>query len=328
MTAWNLVEFGKIETDVLRKSVIDGLAMESSPLELIPWETIGALSTRVIRYKDLPTIGFRKINEGYSASIGHLEDKTENISLMGVLIDTDKAIARAKNTIADARALQQNMALKGVAYKFSDKFINGDPKTDPEEFKGVKERIDDLVKAGYADQKINNNGTAGDGILLDTTERNNFLNKLDALIYAIKGHNPDALFMNKKMLLALRAVLRQEKLLNQAQDQYGRTIDMYGNTRLYDLGCKADQITEIITNTETTAGASGGTECTSIYAVKFGVGEFLWGIQEYPIEVDDVGLLTATPTIYRTQVDWPVGMADVDPRCIARLYNIIPDSST
>jgi hypothetical protein len=154
------------------------------------------------------------------------------------------------------------------------------------------------------------------------------LTDLDKLIYAIDGHNPDFLFMNKRCLLAVRALLRQEKLLNQAQDQFGRVIDMYGGTRLVDIGVKADQTTEIILNTETAAGVvSGGTECTSIYAVKFGVGDATWGIQEYPMEVTDLGELQTAPK-YRTRVDWPHGLATVSPRSLARMYGIVANSSS
>jgi len=55
--AWTLAELSKIETDTLRKSVIDALLMEANLLEVIPWETIGALATTVVRYKDLPSFG-------------------------------------------------------------------------------------------------------------------------------------------------------------------------------------------------------------------------------------------------------------------------------
>lgn len=324
--AWTLAELSKIETDTLRKSVIDCLLMESNVLQLVPWETIGQLSTTVVKYQDLPSVGFRKINAGYTESTGHFEQKTENISLLGGMIDTDKALARAKNTIADARAIQQQMMVKAIAYEFNDKFINGSPITDPEEFKGVSGRIDDIVAEGFDSQYIDNAGTSGDGILLSTGERHNFLDHLDQLIYAIKGHKPDFLFMNSKMLLALRALLRYEKLLDNTTDMFDRMIDVYQGCKLVDIGLKADQTTEIITNAETLE-AAGAAESTSIYAVKFGLGEYLWGIQEYPLEVEDKGLLEASP-VYRTEVDWPLGLAHVDPRCLGRLYGVIPDGST
>jgi len=51
---WTLAELSKIETDTLRKSVIDTLLMEASVLEMVPWETIGQLATTIVRYHDLP----------------------------------------------------------------------------------------------------------------------------------------------------------------------------------------------------------------------------------------------------------------------------------
>ena len=324
--AWTLAELSKIETDPLRKSVIDMLLLESNLLELVPWETIGTLATTIVRYKDLPSFGYRKVNEGFSESTGRFEQKTESISLGGLDIDTDMAIARAKNTIEDARAIQQRMALKSASYQFNWKFIAGDPTTDPEEFKGLRLRVDDINNEGYTDQKIASSDT-DTGILNSDAAGNLFLDDLDKLIYAIDGHNPDFLLMNKKTLMATRSVLRRLKLLNNSQDMFGRNIDVYGSTRLVDIGVRADQTTEIILNTETAAGAaSGGTECTSIYAVKFGIGDEFWGIQEYPLEVRDLGELQTAP-VYRTRVDWPHGMATVSPRSIARLYGIVPDTS-
>lgn len=328
--AWTLAEFSKIETDTLRKSVIDTFLMESNILQVEPWETIGALATTVVKMQDLPSVGFRKLNAGYAESTGHFEQKVENISLMGGMIDTDKAIARAKNTIADARAVQQVMMIKALAYKFNDKFINGNPVVDPEEFKGIEKRVADIVAEGFTSQSIDLAGVYGaardDGILYDTAARHNFLNKLDQLIYSIKGHNPDFLFMNQKCLLAIRSLLRQEKLLDTTKDMFDRVIDVYAGAKLVDIGVKADQLTEIITNVEDPDGIYTSNVSTSIYAVKFGIGEFLWGIQEYPMEVEDKGLLEAMP-VYRTEVDWPLGQAHIDPRSMARLRNIFPDST-
>lgn len=325
--SWDYAEFSKIETDPLRKSVIDHLLMESDLMQIVPWETIGTLSTRVIRIQDLPSFGYRKINEAFTESTGHFEGKVETIALGGLYIDTDKALARAKNTIADARMLQQKLAMKSAAYQFNWKFIAGNPASDEEEFKGLTERINDVEAEGFTDQKFACNDV-DTGILSTQGTRFNFLQDLDKLVYNVKSHEPDMLLMNKKMLLAARSALIRERLLTYNQDMFGRKIDMYGNARLVDIGVRADQVTEIILNTETTAGAtSGGTECTSIYAVKFGMGEYLWGIQEYPMEVEDLGLLKTSP-VYRTQVDWPHGLADIDPRSFARMYGIVPDASS
>lgn len=319
-----LADLSMIEVDPLRKSIVDTLIMESNTLELVPWETIGGLSTRVISINDLPSVGFRKINEGFSEGIGHFKPKTENIALFGHDIDTDKAIARAKNTIADARAVQQMLTLKSVAYSFNDKLINGDPQTTPEEFKGLDKRIDDINSDGFTDQLVDLADTTDYGILRDSAARFAFLDKLNTLIYAIRGHQPQFLFMNKKMLLATRSLLLREKLLDSTKDMFDRRVDMYLGARMVDIGVKADQSTEIITNTETDG---GGSYETSIYAVTFGVGDMTWGIEEYPLEAYDLGELESKP-VYRTRVDWNIGLATIDPRSVGRLYGIRADSTS
>jgi len=324
--AWTLADLSKIETDTLRKSVIDIFLMESNVMQEIPWETIGQLTTTVVRMGALPSVGFRKVNESWTESTGDtLEQRVENIALMGGYVDTDKAIARAKNTIADARAIRQVMEVKAMAYKFNDKFINGNPQSDPEEFKGLEKRVDDIYAEGFTGQLIDvAGGSTTEGILNSSATRHNFLDKLDQLIYAIKGHNPNFLFLNDGTLLAIRSLLRRELLLDTTKDMFDRRVDMYSGARLVDIGVTATQTTEIIAADETKGG--GSTEA-SVYAVKFGIGEFLWGIQEYPLEVDDIGLVPSTPTKYRTVVDWPLGLAVIDPYSIGRLYGVIASAA-
>lgn len=324
--AFTLADLANIEKDTLRKSVMDTLLMESDVLQDIPWETLGTLSTTVVRIQDLPSVGFRKVNEGYSSGDGSLEQNVETVSLMGMYSDVDKVIAKTKNTIGEARAIQQQMMVKAMSYNFNDKFINGNPETDPDEFKGLEQRVGDLNAAGFTSQYIDNGGTSGDGILLNSAERNNFLDKFEQAQYAIKGHNPEWAYMNNSTLRATRSVLRREGLLDTTKDQFDRVISMYGSTKLSDIGVKADQTTEILPNTETLEDA-GAAESTSIYFCKYGIGEFFWGIQAYEMEVEDVGRLEGSP-VFRTEVDWPLGLAQSDPYSISRLYAVIPNAST
>ena len=327
--AWTLAELSKIETDLLRKSVIDTLLWRANMLELVPWETIGQLSTGVVAIQDLPSVGFRALNAGYTESTGHLKHKTESVALLGGDIDTDKAIARAKNTIADARALMQELMLKAMAYHMNYVFIEGNPEANPTnyEFKGIRKRIDDLYTDGYTSQKFACPTTAGDGFLLSSGESHKFIDGLYQLMYSMPEGKPDVLLMSQKCLLAANSALRREKLLTTTQDIFGRWVDNFMGARMIDMGVKADQSTQIITDTESTAGAVDGSgECTSIYAVKFGEGDMTWGICEYPLEVEDLGQLETKP-VYRTRVDFPCGLATVDPRSLGRMYGIIPDAS-
>ncbi len=323
---FTLVELSKIEKDTLRGTVIDTLLEESPVMQLIQWETIGALATTIVRLGTLPSVGFRKVNEGFTVGTGSLEQRVETISIMGGFFDTDKVIVRAKNTIGAARAITQLMMTKAIAYKFNDKFINGNPESDPEEFKGLEQRIDDVVADGYTGQAVDVAGASTtEGILNSATSRRNFLNKFDQAVYQITGHSPDFAFMNSNTLLAMRSLLRDEKLLDQTKDMFGRVIDTYGAVKLVDIGVMANQTTEIIAEHEDKGGDPNDNEC-SIYFVKFGIGELLWGIQEYPLEVEDKGLLQGSP-IYRTEMDWPLGLALASPYAIVRLFGVIPTNA-
>jgi len=317
---YTLVELSKIEEDPRRAGVIDTLLMESSPMQMIPWETISSLATTITRLGTLPTVGFRKINEGYSVSTGALEQRVESISLMGGNFDTDKAIVRSRTKLSTARAITALMMTKAMAYKFNNKFINGNPETDPEEFKGLEERVNDLYDEGYTGQRVDvAGGSATEGILNSSAVSHNFLNKLDVSMYQIAGHNPQGGWMDSNVLLALRAILRKEGLLDETKNAMEQVVTSINGCQLLDIGVDADQKTQIIAENET---LGGGTTESSIYFVKFGIGELLWGIQEYPLEVTDKGLLEGAP-IYRTEVDWPLGLAIASPYCVSRLFGII-----
>ena len=159
-------------------------------------------------------------------------------------------------------------------------------------------------------------------MLYDTTDRHLFVDHMAELNHMIKGHKADAFFMNAKMYLAFEACMRRESLLKQTEDMFGRIINSFQGVPLIDIGLKADQSTEIITNGES---LGGGSEETSIYGIKYGDGKFFWGIQQAPMEVRDLGEVDTKP-VYRDRVEWVVGLAHSDPRSLARAYGFVASS--
>ncbi len=104
------------------------------------------------------------------------------------------------------------------------------------------------------------------------------------------------------------------------QDQFDRTIQKYKGAVIRDPGYKADQTTRIITNTENTDGTAGSSVQTSIYAVNYGTDHF-YGWQFEEMNVQDLGLLN-NGVIYRTFIDWAIGLMNASTRSIGRLYDI------
>lgn len=316
-----LNDYAQVEKDALRKSVIDTFLMEADLMKHVPWETIGRLGTTLLRYKNIPSVAFRKINTAWTAAKGETDQRTEVVKDLGGMVDVDKLLVRAGGTVESVRAIQQYLQIKAMAYEFNDKFINGDPTVTPDEIMGILKRVDGLNAAGYTSQYIDLGLTTDEGILHDSASMNAYVDHLEELVHAIDGHSPDCLLMNGSVLLATRSILRRLQLLDTTKDQFGRVITMFGKVPIYDVGVKADQTTQIITTTET-LGMSTGVG-SSVYAVKFGIGTHLWGIQTYALEVKDKGELEDGVT-FRTVVDWPLGLAIMNPRSIARLYGVSP----
>ena len=291
---------------------------ESYALQIMPWSTQPQLAVQVTAAKTLPTVGTRKINASFSESTGKFEQKIERKYIFGHNIDVDPVLEKAN---PGERQTQRRMSAKAMAYKFNEMFINGDPADD--EFKGLSKRVDDVYDAGFTNQYIDGgSATTGRGVLYDSTERQYFIDKVANIIHVIAGNKPDALFMNSKLYLCFESAMRREQLLKQTEDMFGRIINMFQGIPLLDIGVEAYQsTTEIITNSET---LSGGTDETSIYAVKFGENENLWGMQQDALEVTDLGL--TDDGMLRDRVEWVVGLAHSEPLAIARAYGFVADS--
>jgi hypothetical protein len=306
--------------------VIQGLLIRSRVMQLIPWANTGSLAITVTRWATLPTNAFRKFNGVYAESAGTFEQLQETVYPIGGYTDVDVMAIRDATKFSDPKADQLEMRIAAMSYTFSDYFINGSQATDPDGFTGIKNRIATLP----ASQSIVA-ATNGLDVKASTANQNIFADLLDQLLYTIdngSGEGQLAIFGNDSSALGISSTFRRLGLLDQSRDAFGREIDAYKGVPIYDVGVKADQTTRIITNTEVT-GASGSV-CTSLYVVKFAPsngnvdsgGQWLHGIQEYPMDVVDHGRLQTAPA-ERIEVDWPIGLAHFHKRCMGRLSGII-----
>jgi len=311
----SLVEFAKLEKNPLIKSVAMILIEESQPMKILKWETIGALYKPMLRVQTLPSVARRKLNATWTASSGTTEPLSEGIMLLGSNIDVDKEMVEGNMTVEQIRVIQQKMKVKAMAYEFNDSFVNGLITSDPDDIDGIKARCD---RTEMSAQKIL---SVTDTNYIDDTQAHalTFLKEMDKLTYAIDGHSPTCYFTNSMVLRTINSALRMGSVLRTDKDQFGQLVTMWGNAPIYDIGVKADQSTLIMAD-ETIAGIAGS-DYFSIYAVKIGVGSDFWGIQKHALEVKNAGLLEDQVT-YRTNVNWPVGLALINKRSMARLYGI------
>ena len=200
------------------------------------------------------------------------------------------------------RATYDAMKAKSAALEYTKKFFKGDNSTDPNEFDGLDERL-------TGDQKIAAGSTSGGDTL--TTDM------LDILIDAVQG-GPDVLFMNKAMRRKVSGLVRAAgQAIETVNDAFGRQLTAYAGVPLAVIEEDKDG-NQILPFTEDNPG--GGTAAsTSIYAVRFGVVEYVSGLQAGPMDVLDLGL---NRTNYETLIEWICGLGVFHPKAAARLYGV------
>lgn len=306
-------------------SLIDyGNVMQDVPL--IPKKTLIANGVRF--EGNLPTVNWSPLNAEGVTTKGTPTPYQEQVYLIRNYIDVDKLLVEEENAIVNPRAVQEEAFLKSLTYDMNYKFFQNNHITgDVNAPVGLAYRIanggtygvrpENLIDAGGVD--LSSSG-------INSTTSNNFIEYLDQLLWSVDSINGEGvvLYMNEVMQ---RRFAKAVRIMGTSggftimKDQFDRTIQMYKGAIVRDPGYKQDQSTRILTTTELATGlANTGGTFTSIYAVNYGTDHF-FGWQFEPPNVLDLGLIN-NGVIYRTVIDWAVGLMNASTRSIGRLYDI------
>lgn len=321
--AYTLADYARLAQSPLKAGVVDILRSNSPLMDAMSFEDAGMLNIEILRTSTLPTVGTRKIGGTWSHSNGTVDAIQERVVNMGLKIDVDKVLVKAKS-IVDQRALQTQMAISALALKWNNILINGSPSSDYDDLTGIRYRLINYLAAG---QTILGGGLdiSPDSASL-AADQVKFINAIHELVDVTANGQSDFLIMNRHARLRLGAALRASNMLATTTDAYGRKFETFGEggPKLLDIGGTdpLDRTSLIIGNAELDDGsATTGGDATSIYSVKFG-DEWLNGFQEYALDVQDFGLLEDGVT-YRSVVDWVVGVYHVHPYAMARLVGVV-----
>lgn len=300
--ALTLIEAAKLETgDVIRSAVIELYAGSSDILRVLPFEDIQGNALKYNREGNLPGVGFRGVNESYTASTGVLNPITEPLVIAGGDLDVDRFIIQTMG--ANQRSRHEAMKIRALALSFTRKFLKGDQTSDAREFDGLQARVvgNQLIAAGSTA-----NGTPLSLIKLDEA--------IDQTL------NPTHLIMNKAMARRLNVAARTTSVggdVTFSLDQFGKRIMSYNGLPIITVDLDGDGVS-ILPFTE--AATSGTATATSIYVVSIG-GDGLTGLQNGGVSVRDLGELQTAP-VYRTRVEWFCGLAVFNGRAVTRLWSI------
>lgn len=300
--ALTLIEAAKLNPgEIIRNAIIEMYAGSSDILMNLPFESIEGNALKYNRETSLPGIGFRGVNEAYTASTGVINPLTEALVIAGGDLDVDKFIVDTMG--ASQRAVQEAMKVRALSLAWTQKFIKGDTSSDPREFDGLQTRL-------TGDQKIQA-GTTANGTALS-------LAKLDEAID--QTLNATHLVMSKAMARKFSAAARLSTVagyVTYTPDALGRRVMRYNDLPIITVDLDHTG-TAILPFTE--ACTSGTATGTSIYIVSMG-NDGLVGLQNGTVDVRDLGELQTSP-VYRTRVEWYNGIAIFNGRAATRLWSI------
>lgn len=301
--ALTLLEAAKLENNPIRSGIIEEFARSSDLLAAIPFDDIQGNALAYNREDTLPGIGFRGVNEAFTESTGIINPQSEALVIAGGDLDVDRFIISTMGE--NQRAIQELMKVKALSLRITREIVKGDSATNPRVLDGLQRRITgtQLLAAGAT--------SGGDALSLD---------RLDQLIDLVDM--PTHLLMNKTMRRRLTAAARNTGIggfIESGLDAFGRKIETYMGLPIIVVDYD-NEGNDILPFTEANPG--GGTPAsTSIYCLSITPG-MLTGIQNSGgIDVRDLGELETKP-VFRTRVEWYLGMVIMHGRAAARLYGV------
>jgi HK97 family phage major capsid protein len=285
---------GLLSNDMLMRGVIETIVKESQILSFLPFMEVVGTNLSYNREATMPDVSFYAPGDTWTEATPTYSRHTANLTILGGDADVDNFL---QQTYADANDIEAEVIAnraKSIAHKFSNTFLNGDTATDPMAFNGIHK----LIPAGQTLTMGANGGSLT-------------LAKLDELIDAVKPGRPELLLMSKRTRRKLKDLRRSAGyMLETSINQFGQQVETYdGIPLVVDDFVKDDRA------------VGTGTNMSTIYALKFGTGTGLLGLENGGIQVERVGELE-TKDATRTRLKWYCGLALFSELGAARLEGI------
>lgn len=287
---------------------------ETSPLlNAIPMVPVQGSAFAWTRQVSLGSAGFRAVNGSYSESAGSVETRTVAMKIIGGDLDVDEFLVQAHGPAH--RAMQEQAKAALIAQTISYQIIKGSSTVaggataDANGFDGLQVRYG----GGFGSTAVVDGGENAGQIIQNSGGGALSMRSLDEAIQLVE--NPTHLLMAKKMRVNIQAFLRGSSSVQMVKDDFGRLVTTYNGLPILD----ADQL-GTVSGLEQLGFNENNDSSTSIYCLSLtDMGlcmPTLGGVQ-----VRDLGEQNSK-AVRRTRVELYGNIADIHPRCVARLYDI------
>lgn len=309
-------DFADAKNPELYKTIVETVNGASPVLDFLPFMP---LNNDTFKYNSeglLPGVAYRNYNEEYTENTSVVVPSVEYLRIFGGDSDIDVKMMEANGGIA-YRANEDRKKAKAQALFFANEFFVGDSANN------TVTRMDGLRTRLTGDQVLDaGSSNGGDELALDM---------VDELIVSVDGESPDVLFMNQKLWLKINKLMRgSAQATEPVSGNFGKLYPTYAGIPIAIIGSvsmdnPANPGTPIVLNplgfNEPDLDDGDQNVTASIYAVKFGKGEYVSGLQCGAFDVEDCGKLPGMNKM-RTKLDWMAGLATFHPKSAARLRGL------
>ena len=291
--ALTLVDAARLTTDMLVRGVIETVIEDSPVLQVLPFEAIHGNSLKYNMEVSPGTASFYAVNATWTEGTATFATRTTNLAILGGDVDVDNFLSRTMSDQNDQRATLIAMKAKAVRRAFETAFVTGDAAVDANSFDGIRKLI--------PSSQVMDAGANGAALTLSM---------LDQLVDMVRGGKPDLLLTSRRSRRKLKALLQASAHYVETGDQFGRRVMLYDGIPVVH--------SDFVPDDET---LGSGSSLSSIYALSFGFGDALGGLQNNDLEVVDVGQLESKDAV-RTRIRWYCGLALFRDNACARLRGI------
>lgn len=273
------MQAAELTQDMLLRGVIETIVKESSILSFLPFMDVTGTSVAYVRESTMPAASFYTVGDTWTEATPTFSMETAKLTIIGGDADVDNFLQATYTSHNDIEAEVIANRAKSVAHKFSETFISGLGTTNT--FKGIHS----LIPSGQSLSM----GTNGGALTLD---------KLDELIDMVKPGKPELLLMSKRTRRKLKQLRRADSISQEIHlNEFGQQVETYDGIPLIVDDFVPDNQAQGTNN-----------DTSSIYALKFGIGTGVMGLENGGIQIERVGELE-TKDATRTRIKWYCGLA-------------------
>lgn len=292
-------------------SIIQMFDQESPVFSDIPQDEIDGRIFEYSREAELPSIGWRAVNQAWGESTGRTVDFVEHLKIIGGEVKVDEFIVQTTRRGAMSELKKQTrMKVRAAANEYDRTFFEGSELVDTNEMVGLRSRITDSNQL----------------LLMATGGGTLTLAKLDTLIESVPARlGRRVMYMNATLRIKVSQLIDAatgSRRIETERDEFGTISEFYGGVKI----AKVEQIGDASTILGFDEDPGDGTaDCASIYLVAFG-DDAVHGIYNNggggrTINVTEFGVLESEPR-YMIRFSGNYGMAIEQRRAAARLYGV------